>query len=162
MHVTPSATDAKVSAAPVFEHYSSVISRAIGGIPVAESFAWAIINANGAVVEESVYWPDVAASAVSDARTLVATLADSIAGPAYRALLPKDLPSGNVVIHHTPCIGGINEARATYDVPDHGSVVGMGRTRHFDLQGKEVVLLAESTPVLPNTPNKPMSSNVTP
>ena len=40
-----------------FANYSSVLSRSIDGIPIAESFSWAIKKANNDVVEEAVYWP---------------------------------------------------------------------------------------------------------
>ena len=134
-----------------FANYSSVLSRSIEGIPIAESFAWAIINANNDVVEEAVYWPDVSQAAVDAGKALQSVLSDPAKGPAFLQALPKSFPAGQVVVHHTPCVGGASEAVATYDVLDRGSI-GMARQRHFSSSGQEVTLAAETVAIAPNTP----------
>jgi hypothetical protein len=121
---------------------------------LADSFAWAIINANSDVVEESVYWPDVAQSTVSDAPKLQALVVDPSKSKAYMAGLPKAFGHGQVVIHHTPCVGGPPEAKATYDVLDRGDI-GMAMQRHFEIAGQEVVLAPESAPIPPNSSKGP-------
>jgi len=150
VHSTTGPDDPPGPTPMVFDWYSSVISRAINGVPIADSFAWAIINKNNDVVEEQVYWPAVAASVVAEAQLLKAKLADPMSGPTYLRALPKSFSPGQVVVHHTPCVGGTAEAKATYDVYDKGDV-GMARPRHFGISGAEIVLAAESVPVAPNT-----------
>jgi hypothetical protein len=134
-----------------FANYSSVLSRSVDGVPIADSFAWAIINADNDVVEEAVYWPAIPKSVVDDAAAFQTMLTDPTRGAGFLNALPKSFPPGQVVVHHTPCVGGPAEAVATYDVLDRGTV-GMARQRHFASTGQEVILASESAPIPPNTP----------
>jgi hypothetical protein len=149
-HATMSVSDAPASeggsSPPAFQSFTTAISRQINGIPVSESFAWARLNQNGDVVIEGVYWPDVPQTAVNDALALQSVLADSTQSVTYKAKLPQTLAPGRVIIHHMPCVGGINENIATYDVWDGG------RDRHFNIAGAEVLLAADTIPIAPNTP----------
>lgn len=128
---------------PQFESFTSVVSRQIGGIPVPESFAWATINADEDVVEESVFWPDVPANAIADARALVAMLTDASKVAAFKANLPAGLAGaqseGGVAIHHSPCTPGRKFAAvASYDVLERLKPAS-GRERHFDIGGHELI-----------------------
>ncbi|MCC6903337.1 MAG: hypothetical protein IT377_30470 [Polyangiaceae bacterium] len=135
------------TASPTLEWYSSVVSRSIQGVPVAESFAVARFNADDEVVSESVFWPAIPASVVADAVALRAQLADSLTGAQFRAKLPPVLAGEQamVVIHHSPAPhDGVLLSRASYDVFSPG---GMRRIRHFDSGGHE---LAPLVPVPPD------------
>jgi hypothetical protein len=136
---------------PIFDWYTSVIARAIKGIPIPESFAWATINANNDVVEESVYWPDIPQSAVSDAQQLTGMLADPAVAQSFKSRVPHAVAPGQVVIHHTPSVGGTSETKATFDIAEKGAI-GMAVTHHFDVDGNEIVLAADSIPIHPNSP----------
>jgi hypothetical protein len=120
-----------------FVAYDATLSRAIAGFQVTESLAEAQFNANGESVRETVYWPALPASVVSDAAAIAAALKDPVAGPAYRAKIPLATTSTSVNIHHTS--GILVEPTpfvvfASCDVPD-GELV-----RHFDIAGHELVL----------------------
>ena len=148
--------------------YASILERVVDGdIPVADSVAWARLDAGGEVMTEWVYWPAIPGAAIAEARRLKALVA--AAPEEFLAKLPQGLSEGAVVIHHTP---GTEqrpfEALATYDVietveapsayaPDaSGAMTPMPlRTvvvRHFDLTAVERTVPSErlagpSTPV---------------
>jgi hypothetical protein len=117
-------------------HYNSLIKRKIHDIEVPDSYAWARFNENGAVVNESVYWPEISDSVVSDAQKFSAHLA-SQAGQAYRTSLPTS-EEGKLVIHHTPGEWGHGFAAiALYDVAVNKP---LGSKIHYDVNGQPVAL----------------------
>jgi hypothetical protein len=83
--------------------YCTVINRAIDGVPVAGSHAWAQFNINDDVVAEQVWWPELPASVRADVAALRAMLGDPTALADYRSKLPTAIAGQDpqVVIHHT-------------------------------------------------------------
>jgi hypothetical protein len=127
---------------PKLEYYVSMIQRQVAGLPVADSYAWARINQDGAVVEESVYWPEIPATAVADAQAFAAKLADSTSQQAYITALPTSKP-GQLIIHHTSGEWTASfVAAAVYDVPDDN--VDFGATVHYDSSGNKLVFPHEA------------------
>jgi hypothetical protein len=123
---------------PTLAYYFSTVHRQAAGVEVVDSFAWARLNANGDVVHESVYWPELPASVLSDATVLANMIGDSTSRAAFTASLPKDLltTNGSVVVRHTSGEwAGSFAAAACYDVVDDG-----GRIRHFDRNAVEFQL----------------------
>ena len=114
-----------------------VIFRQYHGVRIEESIAWARLNVDGDSITESVYWPEIPASVLSDADALNATLADTSAKASFFARLPSGavVDRGSVVIHHTPGIYMKSFASAAvFDVSVNGNLV------HVGLDGKVVVL----------------------
>ena len=129
-----------------FVSYSSVIARVVSGYFVANSVAWARFNNAGEVVAEHVFWPELPASVVDDARALSATLHDPAAKKAFVAKLPPNLPQGSVgIVHSSFAAAGIGKAfvaAAVYDVVIRSS--GSASTRHFKKDGTEFRLPEET------------------
>lgn len=128
-----------------FIAYNSVIGRAINGITVADSFAWARFNNQGQVMAEAAYWPPIPASVVNDALTLQAQFGAPTAMTTFVAALPvKAIDAGRVVIHHTYSASrGIFAAVACVDIDEYTSALNhRGRTRHFDGSANELDLSA--------------------
>jgi hypothetical protein len=125
--------------APKLIAYYSVLNRAVDGIPVADSVAWARINANGDVVSETVYWPEIPASVVAEARQLRDSLALPGQAAAFRARAAiGDDSDGRVVIRHTAHTWrGKSGAWALYDVNYRIPGERSSYTRHFDKDGIE-------------------------
>ena len=119
--------------------FYTLITRKVGGIEIADSYAWARMDVNGDVVSESAYWPEIPASVLADARSLAQTIAAN--GQAAQSLLSK-LPtgaSGHVAIRHTAGVwDGAFAAFASYDL------LIDNRIRHFDATGKEIFLPSEA------------------
>jgi hypothetical protein len=131
--------------------YASILIRAISGIPVADSFAWATFNADGDVVIEAAYWPTIPAGVIADAKALAASVADSVGGPAFLAKLPTGLASGTVVIRHSPPTPTSRfEAFASYDLSEESTAHSAPRIRHLNATGVEFKLASEQ-PVLVNS-----------
>jgi hypothetical protein len=141
---TTSVKDNFVPSPPQLHHYLSSIFRKVNDVPVGESFATAWINAKGEVVEESIYWPAIPASAIASAMSFRDLLSDPTRSAAVLGSVPPSSKGGRLVIHHTPCVGGPVEATATYDVIDGN------RVRHFGPDGTEAFLASERGTV--NTP----------
>lgn len=138
---------------PKLEFYFSIIRRQVAGVPVRDSYAWARINLDGAVVDESVYWPQIPPSAIADAKDLTKTLADKVAATNFLSKLPPN-KAGQLVIHHTPGEWtGAFEATATYDVPDDNP--DFKATIHYNANGQRHIFAHEakgawgSSPVMP-------------
>jgi hypothetical protein len=125
--------------------YYSVLSRAISGIPVAESYAWARFNVDGEVVDEAVHWPALPASAVAEAKALSVIVGDLPSVAALAAKIEQANPGfgnteGRVIIHHNLSVDrGGPFSVATYDsTPPNGR-----STLHFDRNGARVALRHE-------------------
>jgi hypothetical protein len=117
--------------------------RAIDGIDVAESIAWAQFDVQDQTIAEGFYWPEIPADVVKAAIAFRDWLSDASALAAYKTKLPADAQGeGNVVIHHTG-EGGLRPfaAAAVYDVvqtqPD-GSSFGKAGNLYFDRDGRPV------------------------
>lgn len=127
---------------PWFAGYYSHLGRAVDGIPVAESTAWARINDDGDVVSEEVRWPSIPASVVAEAKAVSHLVEDEGARAALHRLI--GLPgTGRVVIHHPTWSGGPSFTPfASYDVVDApgGVVDARARTRHFRRDGSEITV----------------------
>jgi hypothetical protein len=135
-------------------YYRSLIRRQVSGIPVPDSYAWARINQDGAVVAEGVYWPDIPSSAIASAIALSSVLSDASTRAAYMSLLPTRR-EGRVVIRHSP--GEWDKAFAAagvYDAPDNRQT--FLRDLHFDASGLRVDLPFEAEdawgPLVPSSP----------
>lgn len=141
-HSPQGASVAKALASdPVLDGYTSILSRAVSGVPVPDSFAWARFNANGDVVEEQVYWPSIPANTVQNALKLQVMLASST--QTILSTLPPQSSSGRVTIRHSPGSQRDSfESFASVDVLERG-LQGMGRVRHFDEHGVEMTLASE-------------------
>ena len=126
--------------------FSSIVTRAVQGIPVDESHAWARLDVGGNVVAESVYWPPLDSSVVSDALALSTTLAAPASAASYYSLLPFPSSvsgSGILRIHHSSqFVRGTFQTMACFDVWE-AAVGGSGTVRHFDKTGAEVRLPQE-------------------
>jgi hypothetical protein len=119
------------------------LGRAIDGVPVVESRANAIFDANDQTTFETFYWPEIPASVVSLAVTFENQLADPAGLATYKAKLPADAQGhGQVVIHHTSA-GSSSSFRAAvmYEVlqntPDGGPDFE-GEDLDFDPSGNPV------------------------
>lgn len=138
-----------------FTGFASVIHRAIGGIPVPDSFAWAIFNADGEVIQEAVHWPDVPEAAIVGATDLQATIAAPAGLKALKDRLPAEAAreTGGVVIRHGNTDDADPAPFACYDVyvKARGN---RGRTRHYDGLGNERMLAVER-PKGVSTPKQP-------
>jgi hypothetical protein len=55
---------------PRITAYYSVVERAVDGIPVPDSFAWARANSESRIVEEAVYWPALPRDVLAEAKTV--------------------------------------------------------------------------------------------
>jgi hypothetical protein len=94
------------------------LNRAVAGVPVIGSVAYAQFNEHDLTTTEGFYWPTVPASVVTAARALQTQLAEPAALASYKAKLPTNAQGeGQVVIHHA---GGsstqVFAAQASYDV----------------------------------------------
>jgi len=125
---------APVPVGPV--EYYSVLSRQVAGIPVVNSFAWARINEDDDVVEESVYWPAIPESVIASARSLRGRFADANALNTFRSGLPGG--AGRVVIQHSAASADAFQAEAAYEISASGG------PRYFDASGVETSLLTAS------------------
>jgi hypothetical protein len=79
----------------------SMLNRLYHDVPITDSFAWAILDATGASVEEQVYWPTIGTEVVAKLRAFQKLLADPKTKAEFLAYLPDTLQGGQLVIHHT-------------------------------------------------------------
>lgn len=139
--------------------YVSTLTRTTGGIPVAESFAWARINARDEVASEAVYWPAIPQKVVDQAKALQAKLDDPRERAAFIGRLPipdrREAESGRVAIRHSSAVvDGPFEAYAVFDVTRRTDN-GASYTQHFDANGVEV-RLPQDRRAPPSTPRPSM------
>jgi len=145
---------------PKVTAYYSVIERAVEGVPVPDSFAWARINRDGQVVAEAVYWPALPAGVLAQARRMSQGDALPRAEQAMKARPGEVLVDHQVTIRHTSAAHEKSfAAHASIDVrvrlaeptrtdSDYRRVtgsggVGAGLIRHFDAEGTEFQLPEE-------------------
>ncbi len=120
--------------------FSTVVNRAIAGVHVAESFAWAMFNRDDDVVFEQVWWPDLP----SDMLDQIAAFKAALTKSEFRNALPSHLQAvtGRLTIHHSMPTGDKWQARVTYDIHEKAPE----RHHYFDLSGAEVDLRWNSRP----------------
>jgi hypothetical protein len=113
------------------------VHRAVEGIPVTDSLAYARFDSEDQSTAEAFWWPTIPADVVDAARALRDRLADPAALAAYRALLPANAQGdGQVVIRHTPS----SSTSATLRAQAVWRVVGAqrGEGGSFDASGAAV------------------------
>ena len=120
-----------------FLGYTSVLNRVLEGIPIVDSTAVASFNKNGDVVYESVHWPSIPFSAIEDAKSIDAMLADSPRASAWRQKLPSSVREqhGTVVVRHTH-----SSSDAPFKAIAAWAVLDGQAARHFGIQGDELTL----------------------
>lgn len=133
---------------PRVDGYASIVTRKVDRFAVADSVAWVRFAENGRAISEWVYWPELPAKVVEDARRLNELVAGK--GRAdYIAKLPSTQKEGRVVIRHSsPFAAGQFEAYATYDVVERNTSKdrqgeGAAYVRHFTIDGREIRLPQE-------------------
>ena len=130
------------SSAPVLDSLNSIVTRSIQGIPVEESVAWAKMTTAGDVDMETVFWPPIASSVVSQAVDLAANMADAARHSAYLTKLPRIFKERGVVIHHSdPSVHAAPIAYAAFDATIDAA--GTAAMHHFDSSGVEFRLAHE-------------------
>jgi hypothetical protein len=118
--------------------YVTVVQRVVLGVPVEDSFAWAMFNKNDDVVYEQVWWPELRGSIIADIVAFQARLKD---GGFVGRLLRED-GEGRLVVHHATPTGERWYSQVTYDVWRKGDA----QVRSFDVSGNETQLVAWSSP----------------
>lgn len=151
-------TSKAISIQPRVDGYASIVSRKAGDFIVADSTAWARMDAKGRVLSEWVYWPPISSKVIDDARRLNELLNGSNRGE-YLSKLPSVQRTGRVVIRHSsPFAGGDYAAFASYDVTERTESVERNTTsvyvRHFDIDGREFRLPQEMRNVGKDYPPK--------
>ncbi len=129
--------------------YTSHLERALGGVPVEGSFAYAALGADGKVISEGVYWPAISGDVVRRAAVLQHLLAAPEQAQAFLGRLRAAHPemgdaAGEVRIVHTgPSHHGAFDARAVYSVVVRNASGGKARILRFDDAGQVVTLADE-------------------
>ncbi|HVW29479.1 MAG TPA: hypothetical protein VHC69_29135 [Polyangiaceae bacterium] len=119
--------------------YTTILRRAINGVVIGDSMASASLADSGRAIRESVFWPSVPQSVVTDAKTMMATLAaDGMAS--FRAKLPSDVEVSDggiqvVVRHQSESYAGTPYSRAVVEV-----MTKDGAVRVFDSAASEIHL----------------------
>ena len=119
-----------------------ILNRAVDGIAVLESFAWARIDANDLSTGEGFWWPTVSAAVVSAARAFRDQLGDPTALAAFKAKLPANAQGdGQVVIHHSSgLMSATSVAVASYDVVGTAGPLGSPPTLSFTADAQPLML----------------------
>jgi hypothetical protein len=81
--------------------WTTNLHRAYQGIPIVDSIAWAILQADGASAEEYVYWPEIGADVVSRLDAFQQMLDNTQQRAAFVANLPTAIEGGQLIIRHT-------------------------------------------------------------
>lgn len=158
-------SDETKSTAPAVTAYYSVLERAVEGISVPDSFAWARVNAEGRVVGEGVYWPPLSGEVMAGARRLRDTLADPSRRSALASRIGGSGSESTVAIRHAsawiassfeafPCLdvpvmsravagGSATASNAPDQSVPHASPTGELVVRHIDADGVERFLPQE-------------------
>jgi hypothetical protein len=140
---TISAIAAPTSTPIALESMNSILTRAIQGIPVVESTAWAKMRTSGEVDMELVFWPPIDATVVNQALAFAKQMKDPTAHSAFLSKLPRAVQKEiGVVIHHTDTT--VHSAPTAYVAYD--AVIDSEATApvlHFDVNGSPLVLPQE-------------------
>jgi hypothetical protein len=114
--------------------------RAVDGIPIVESVAFASFDDSYQTIREQFYWPVIPSSTLSDARQFAQRLTIVAGLASYKKQLPDDAQGdGHVAIHHTSASEWLDSfySVATYDVTLTGSGDAIGT---FDENGQVVTI----------------------
>lgn len=143
---------AATAPATVFDSYSSVLDRGIGGVRVVGSYAWARFNENNEVSAEEIYWPQLPGSAIDEANSLAQLVADPVRVQLFRDQFGLGKAKLEVVIRHTDStIDSPFEARGVIDAM-FSTGMGTSYIRHFTMDGSELRFPQERAGLLPSTP----------
>lgn len=129
--------------------YTSHLDRALAGIPVEGSFAYAALGADGKAISEGVYWPAISSDVVRRAVALQRLLASPDQAAPFLSRLRSAHPemgdaTGEVRIVHTgPSYHGSFDSRAVYSVVARNANGGKARILRFDDSGQPVTLADE-------------------
>jgi hypothetical protein len=126
--------------------FTTILQRAVNGVSIPDSFAWATFNENDEVVSEQVWWPELPASARSEIAGFQAILQDASAAAVFKSKLPSDLQGeqGTLALHHGPPTVVAPYASVTLDFTKRGNP----NVRHLDKSGADVQF-GSAAPVLP-------------
>jgi hypothetical protein len=140
MAATGSTSD-QVAPIPKLVGYSTVIDRQVGGVRISGSYAWARLNANGDVMAEEVYWPDLPAAVVSEAAQMQMAMGTAANKSALMAKLPARwaLAENQVVIRHSPHYQVTFEAYAAVEVRTQSQP----GPAWYDLNGQQLLLISD-------------------
>jgi len=147
-------------AAPRILGYYSVVSRNVEGVPVADSFAWARLDAEGRVVQEGIYWPALPPTVIAEVRAFKTALADPERRRTLMARIPTDAGATAIVIHHSSSeedqfrtFASLDATTRTFLVApgdnDKRQSIGSSRAggtsvvHHYDINGNEQFLPQE-------------------
>jgi hypothetical protein len=126
--------------------YTSHLERAVGGVPVEGSFAFAAFDSNRTVISEGVYWPGIPEGIVRRAREFKQRLDSENERGAFLARVRSTEPDlreerGEVRVVHTSAghHGGF-EARPLYTVVRPSPNGGKARVLRFDESGALVIM----------------------
>lgn len=111
--------------------YTTIITRKVLGVRVAESHAWAELDSNGGIIAEDVWWPEIPPQVVAELATFQSKMDDGT----YRASLAKEVHErvGEIVIHHNIPIN-LPSMSVTFDIQDKDQL------RSFDSGGHEIAV----------------------
>ncbi len=133
---------------PEFADYDTVLLRAVGGIRVVDSVAWARLGADGDVVAEEVFWPEIPRDAVLSAERMRDELADPVRSRDLLARIGADRADVEVVLRHdASTVDAAPVARASFDV--HVKSGSGAYYRHLDDRLTEFRLAHEAYAVPP-------------
>jgi hypothetical protein len=131
---------------PAFKGFDSKITRTVDGVRVVDSAAHAQFNADGDVVAEGVYWPELPQNVVDDAKRISAMLADPVRGPKFHSSLrsgPTAKEERVVIRHNSATNEDTFAAVACYERLVEGA------WQHFDANANEIRLPHERTEAPP-------------
>ena len=140
-----------------FVSYATHLQRAISGIPVVDSQAWATFDSDDNVASEGVFWPAIPANVVAKAVALKRLADNPSDHAALRAKIARDVPElsaaeGRVVIaHSSAAYDQAAVAVAGYEVTTHGAGA---QIRRFDENGSRIQLPDEVEGPRPSDPVK--------
>jgi hypothetical protein len=152
-------SDEKERPIPKVTGYYTVLERAVDGIPVVDSFAWARVNVEGQIVEEAVYWPAISVEVMSKVKQLLDVRSDVKRRHELGARISADASNARLVIRHSAasshdpfeafaCVDVMVKAMPAeaQAVTSYSTATPLSETsyvRHFDIEGKEVFLPQE-------------------
>lgn len=126
-------TDGSIPATRRLVQHTSIVSRRLLGLLVAESHAWAEMDEDGKVVGEDVWWPSLPMSIADEVHQFQSQLASH--KDEFVSKLPVSLQAevGQLIIHHgIPIEGKAIKPMVTYDL-------AKGEARYsFDVTGRQV------------------------
>jgi hypothetical protein len=132
------AGEARLVDAGALQFSYSFVRRSFGRVLFPDSFAWAIFDANGDSIFESVYWPAISADTMAAAHAFQQILDDDTMRINYLATMPADSNNGRLVIRHTSgSWQGSFIAKVAFDVDWHGAIL------HLDTTGRPFAMPEE-------------------